>query len=156
MPVYESAPSQVRCRECGRIAECNEADLRVYRAIGPPLCCDTVMQLPAERPSEHRKGTRRTVHRDVHAHIRRAADETGHNLCIGVIDISVDGLGVRVNVSMGVGEEFEAIVYKVGVRPNLTRRAKVQSCRPIGGGLFSVGLMFTEPLKLTDVAKLVL
>jgi hypothetical protein len=150
------APAQLRCPTCGRVADCTPADLRVYAAIGAPRCCGKPMALPTPDPRPAaREAARRPVRAGVRVDVRRVGPEASADLGAGVGDVSPDGCSVRITAPALVGAELDVTLIRADGRIAARVRAEVRWCRPIGGGLFAVGVGFRHALTLTEMSEVV-
>jgi hypothetical protein len=151
-------PTSLRCDRCGWVRDCTPADLRVYAAIGPPACCGRPLTLPALTPipaAEPRAERRRSARPGAAVEVRRAGDRGAPDLAAGLVDLARDGLGARVEAPIPPGEPVEVVVRAPGAARAVPRAGEVRWCRPLGGGLYLVGIRLARPLATADVDALV-
>ena len=142
------------CDRCGRTLECSPADVRVYTAIGPPACCGRPMQFPdvpvAPAPPP-RPGRRRPARSGAGIGLRRRAPGPAPDLADGLVDLSADGLGIRLDAPMIPGEAVEVTLRAPGAVRTLVRAGEVRWCRPAAGGRYLAGVRLGRPLTPAEV-----
>lgn len=69
--------------------------------------------------------------------------------------MSADGASVRLTAPVLPGDKLAIGLGRADGRVVTRLEAVVRWCRPLGGGLFAVGLEFDRPLTLTELAHLV-
>ena len=141
----------MRCDRCGRAVACTPADFRVYAAIGPPPCCGRPMTLAdnAERP-----GRRRPARPGARAEVRRGVAGLGPDLCDRLVDVSEDGIGVRLTAQAFVGEDVEIGLQRPDSGKVVVVRGCVRWCRAAAGGYYQAGVRFARPLTAAEVSEL--
>ena len=145
------ATRPMRCDKCGRTVDCTPTDFRVYAAIGPPPCCGRPMTLVlnADRP-----GRRRPARPGVRVEVRRGSAGLGPDLADGLVDVSEDGIGVRLTVQAFAGDEMEVGLRRPGGGRTITVHGLVRWCRPAAGGYYQAGIRFARPLTTAEVSEL--
>jgi hypothetical protein len=73
----------------------------------------------------------------------------------GLTTVGSDAAGVRLSAAVTVGAELKVVLVRTDGRPQPPIGAIVQWCRPLGGGLFAVGLQFDRRLGLAELADLI-
>src|SRR5207248_5393843 len=104
----------LRCDLCGRAIECTPADVQVFAALGPPACCGQPMVFPAVPAIplvSDRPGRRRAARPGATVQVRRRAAGPSDDLANGLVDVSANGLGVRLEAQVAVGERVEMTLW---------------------------------------------
>jgi hypothetical protein len=144
----------ILCDLCGRSLECSPADIRVFMAIGPPLCCGRPMQspdVPLAPVPPPRPGRRRPARPGAGVGVRRRGPGPALELAEGLVDVSSDGVGVRLDVSMIPGEAVEITLQRPGATRPLVLPGEVRWCRPAAGGRYLAGLRLSRPLTPSEL-----
>ena len=159
-PTAAEDPRVLRCGGCGRTERPTADQLRDLARFGWPECCGKVMALTAEAPPasasgpERRGGARRPAKPGVRAEVRRGALGLGPDLGLALLDVSADGLRIRLREAVRAGEEVE-----VGLQPAdgaaIRTRGRIIWCRPAGGWAFLAGVRLRRRLTAEEVATLV-
>jgi hypothetical protein len=149
----EYIPRYVGCDRCGRTRACTPADARVFTVIGPPRCCGRVMALdvPTAPAPPVPAGRRRPARPGAGVEVRRSGQARGPDLADGLVDLSADGLGVRLEVQMVSGEVVDLILRPPGVAHAVHRSGQVRWCRPAAGGRYLAGISLARPLNQAEV-----
>jgi hypothetical protein len=151
----EVVAQPLRCDRCGRTVECTPADIRVFAAIGPPCCCGVAMAFPAapfaQAVAPAQSGRRRPARSGAGVEVRRAGQARGPNLADGLVDLSADGLGVRLEVQMVPGEGVEVVLQPPGAARPIAKAGQVRWCRPAAGGYYLAGISLARPLTALEV-----
>jgi PilZ domain len=112
---------------------------------------------PTPKPDQnHRLARRRAITRKIGIEFRKGALGLGHDLAIGLLDVSEDGLGVRLKVGMTPGDEAEIILTSPGTRKAYKVLCEVRWCRDAGDGTFLCGVRLRRRLayvELSDLAR---
>jgi hypothetical protein len=80
----------------------------------------------------------------------------GPNLAVALIDISEDGLGVRLKASLAAGDEVSVELSAPGVRKSLKMVGDIRWCREVGDGTFAAGVRLRRRLtyaQLNDMTR---
>jgi PilZ domain len=78
----------------------------------------------------------------------------GQNLAIALVDVSEDGLGLRLKAALGFGEEITIELNLPGVGKPLKLVADVRWCTALGDGSFHVGVKLRRRLMHGEVSNL--
>ena len=114
------------------------------------------MALPAAEPGvAGQTGERRPARKGATADVRRAGPDLGPDLGSGLADLSSGGACVRLTAPVLSGDALAVALSRADGRLVARLTAEVRWCRPLGGGLFAVGLEFERPLSPTELAHLV-
>ena len=103
---------------------------------------------------ERRKSTRRPVRGGVALDVRRVCSEYEPNLAQKLLNVSAEGIGIRLTVPVLPGDELQVNVCRADGSSLVKGLGEVRWCRPIGGGLFAAGLRLVRRLTLTELAEL--
>jgi hypothetical protein len=104
---------------------------------------------------QDRLGRRWVARAGARAEVRRASPGREPDLGVGLVDVSADGVCVRLTAPMETGEGVLIGLRPKGGRRLLRLRAEIRWCRPVGGGLYLAGLRLARPLTAAEVAHLV-
>ena len=99
-------------------------------------------------------GRRRPVRPGVGVEVHRAGQRGGPDLADGLVDLSADGLGVRLEVQMVPGEAVDVILWPPGAASGIRRPGQVRWCRPSAGGRYLAGVRLAPPLTPAEVDAL--
>jgi hypothetical protein len=144
------------CPNCGRSIACTPADVRVYASIGPPRCCGRPLDLPTGAPARLGAGRarRRPVRNGAAAEVRRAGLPPGPDLCVGLVGVSADCIGVRLDAPVFPGEAVRVSLWRPGAARPVVSRGVAAWCRSGVGGTYSAEIRLATPLTEADVAAL--
>ena len=78
----------------------------------------------------------------------------GVDVAVGLVDVSEDGLGVRLKVAVTPGEETEIILTSPGTRKAYKLLGEVRWCRDAGDGTFLAGVRLRRRLAYVDLSDL--
>jgi hypothetical protein len=111
---------------------------------------------PVPQPSQpnHRISRRRPVTRRVGVILRKGALGLGPNLALNLIDVSEDGLGVRIKSALAAGDEVEVELSPPGVRKPYKRVGEVRWCRKADDETFLIGVRLQKRLTFTELNEL--
>ena len=104
----------------------------------------------------HRLARRRAITRKIGIEYRKGAMGLGPNLAVGLLDVSEDGLGVRIKVAVEPGDEAEVVLTSPGTRKAYKLLCEVRWCRDAGDGTFLAGMRLRRRLayaELSDLAR---
>lgn len=154
---------QVRCEICKRSQACSAADLMRFAREGWPRCCHEVMalfsvttQTDTGTVAEKRISRRRPARSGARAEVRKGVLGLGSDLGSELIDVSEDGLCVKLKAPLDAKQEVEVILRGPGVGKATKCTAEVCWCRPEPAGMYQVGLRLRSRLSyaiLTDLAR---
>jgi hypothetical protein len=111
------------------------------------------MQLPPRL--ERRQSVRRPVRGGVQLDVRRVCSDSEPNLATALLDVSAEGVGIRLTVSVVVGDELQVTICRTDGSSIVRSLGEVRWCRPIGGGLFAAGVRLVRRIALTELSELV-
>jgi PilZ domain len=157
-----------RCSACHWEVECLAAEADRMTAAGCPRCEGGLAQVPQppvahdEFPPEEALRTRnkrllrrRPPRSGVKAEVRRGGTGLGPDLGLGLIDLSEDGLGLRLRAAARPGEEVEVVLLRSWNGKPLKVRAEVRWCRPDPDGSFLSGVRLRRRLCRREFQDLV-
>ena len=88
--------------------------------------------------------------------LRKGAMGLGPNLAVGGVEVSDDGIQLRVKAELKKGDEVEVGLTGIGRSKPMNMMADVRWCRPEEeGDAFLAGIMFRRRLSYGDLALLV-
>jgi hypothetical protein len=135
---------------------CLPSDVRLYAVTGLPQCCGFAMELVLPRPdSNRRKGERRKARGDLLLVVQRDAAKVRENIGAGLNNISLQGAGLRLTAPVSIDEKLELTILRADEREAARVQAAVRWSKPIGGGLYAVGVAFDRKLTLIEFAHMV-
>jgi PilZ domain len=108
---------------------------------------------PPVSRTDQRLTRRRQARSGAKVEFRRGTMGLGRDLAVALIDVSEDGLRLRLTVEVKPGEEAELLVSRPGGGKALKTAAEVRWCMPAGDGTFLAGVRFRKRLayrELTD------
>jgi hypothetical protein len=71
------------------------------------------------------------------------------------VDVSADGLGVRLDAPILPGEGVEVSLFRPGAARALVYPGEIRWCRPAAGGRYLAGVRLIRPLTQFEVDALV-
>lgn len=105
-------------------------------------------------PLADRIAQRRPVTRQVEFAVTKGRLGVGANIGCELVDISEDGLGLRLKESVPVGRELTIELLLPGAYKPLRLVAEVRWCQPDGNGTFRAGVWFQWRLPHLTVMNL--
>ena len=105
-------------------------------------------------PLDDRAGRRRPVTRKVELAVRLGRLGVGADIGCELIDVSEEGLGLRLKVSVPVGRELSIQLLLPGTSKPLRLVAEVRWCEPAGDGTFRAGVWLQWRLPYLTVLNL--
>jgi hypothetical protein len=87
--------------------------------------------------------------------VQRDSDKVADNIGVGLNDISLQGGGLRLIAAVSVGEKLELTILRADEGQAARVQAIVRWSKPIGGGLYAVGVAFNRKLTLREIAQIV-
>jgi PilZ domain len=107
-------------------------------------------------PANHRLVRRRTLKKGVALTLRQGAMGLGPNLAVGGVEVSDDGIQLRVKAELKKGDEVEIGLTGIGRSKPMNMMADVRWCRAEEeGDTFLVGIKFRRRLGYADLALFV-
>ena len=103
---------------------------------------------------DRRLGRRRTIKKQIRVALRRGPTALGPNLAIALIDVSRDGLGVHLAVSLDFGDEVRIELASPEVGKPLELVGAVRWCMAVGDGTFRAGVHLRGQLADSDLTSL--
>jgi hypothetical protein len=103
---------------------------------------------------DDRAGQRRPVKRKVEIAVRVGRLGIGADIGSELIDVSEEGLGMRLKASVPVGRELCIELLLTGTRKPLRLVAQVRWCEPAGDGTFLTGVLLQWRLPYLTVLNL--
>jgi hypothetical protein len=108
----------------------------------------------SEPPEQRRVERRRLALRPVGIAIQgRASGQLGI-VAVGLANISDEGLGVRLNTAVPVGEEVSLELFVPGIETPVKLDADVRWCEPSKDGTFRAGLRLHRRLTVRELTGL--
>src|SRR5262245_16453390 len=154
----EVVPRLIRRGQCGRTVNCTPADIRVFTAIGAPACCGLPMNLPVSLPARVTpppSARRRPARAGIGIEVRRFGQARGPELADALVDLSADGLGIRLEVQMVLGDRVDITLRPPGAARPISRVGQVRWCRPDAGGRYLAGISLVHPLSPVELQALI-
>jgi hypothetical protein len=111
--------------------------------------------LPPTPRSEQRLSRRRQARAGTRVEYRRGLLGLGRDLAVAVVDLSEDGLRIRLTTEVKPGEEAEVMLGRPGGGKAMKAEAEVRWCSPIGDGTFLAGVRLRRRLAYRDLTDLV-
>lgn len=106
--------------------------------------------------AERRIVRRRPLKKGVGLTVRKGTMGLGPNLAAGGVELSDDGMQVKVKSELKEGDEVEIGLVGIGRSKPMTLIADVRWCRPDDeGDLFLLGIKFRRRLLYADISQLV-
>jgi hypothetical protein len=113
-------------------------------------------QATVASPANHRIVRRRTLKKGVALTLRKGAMGLGPNLATGGVEVSDDGIQLRVKTELKRGDEVELGLTGIGRSKPMIMMADVRWCQPQEEDEgFLVGVKFRRRLSYADLALLV-
>lgn len=78
----------------------------------------------------------------------------GPDLALGLLDVSEDGLGVRLKVAVAAGDEAEIVLTAPGTRKAFKLLGEVRWCHDAADGTFHVGIRLRRRLPYAELSDL--
>lgn len=103
---------------------------------------------------DHRFGPRKPVTRPVDLAVRSGASGLGPDLCASLVDITRDGLGIRLKEPVPVGTQVTIDLSVPGMGKSLRVLAEVRWCRPQEDGTFLAGVRLQRRLSVPTLTNL--
>jgi PilZ domain len=110
---------------------------------------------PPVSRTDQRLTRRRQARSGAKVEFRRGTMGLGRDLAVSLIDVSEDGLRVRLTAEVKPGEEAELLVSRPGGGKALKTAAEVRWCMPAGDGTFLVGVRFRKRLAYRELTEFV-
>jgi hypothetical protein len=111
---------------------------------------------PAAAPAERRIVRRRPLKKGVEISVRKGTMGLGPNLAAGGVEVSDDGVQLRVKAELKKGDEIEIGLTGIGRSKPMMLLADVRWCRPDEGKrTFLIGAQFRRRLTYDDVSRFV-
>lgn len=110
---------------------------------------------PQEPRPDRRRYNRRLARANARVNVRRVAAGVGTGMIAKLMDVSENGACVQLSAPADIGEVLDLTMIQPNGRNTYRVLASVKWCRPVGGGLFAVGVSFQRQLTLTELARLV-
>jgi hypothetical protein len=104
---------------------------------------------------ERRQSPRYKARAGVRLDLRRTCSNSEPNLATSLLNISAEGIGARLTVSVLPGDELQVTICRANGSSIVRLLGEVRWCRPMGGGLFAAGLLLSRRLTFAELAKLV-
>lgn len=156
----------LKCRACGRTELRNVDHLGQLARGSWPECCGKIMP-PAKDPEpepkpvaapepipERRALPRRPARHGTRVELRRGRMGMGPDLSVGVVDISQEGVRIRLKTAVCPGEQVEVALWPPGGLRSVRGPAVVCWCRPAADGTAQAGVRFRVRLTANDLNKL--
>jgi PilZ domain len=102
----------------------------------------------------HRLARRRAITRKIGIEYRKGVMGLGPDLAIVLLDVSEDGLGVRLKLAVTPGDEAEIVLTSPGTRKAYKLLGEVRWCRDAGDGTFLAGVQLRRRLAYADLSDL--
>jgi hypothetical protein len=118
---------------------------------GPPSWDSKVLE-----PPDHRLGRRKPITRKVGMAVRVGMSGLGRDLGCGLVDVTDDGLGIKLKEPIQAGREVTIDLALPGVSKPLRVIGEVRWCRAAGDGTFTAGVRLRRRLPyptMTDLAR---
>lgn len=87
--------------------------------------------------------------------MRRAGLPPGPDLCVGLVDVSADCIGVRLDAPVFPGEAVQVSLWRPGAARPVVSRGAAAWCRSGVGGTYSAEIRLASPLSEVDFAALI-
>jgi hypothetical protein len=129
-------------------AELNDTNVQECLALITAAVCDD------DVPSEHRFGPRKRVTRKVDLAVRSGVSGLGPDLGAGLVDMTQDGLGLRLKELVPVGTEVTIDLSLPGIDKRLRVLAEVRWCRQQVDGKFRAGVRLKRRLSFPTLTNL--
>jgi len=101
-----------------------------------------------------RTSSRRPTRSGIRVSLRAGTLGLGPDLAAGLVDVSEDGVCVRVKTLLALDSEAEVILDKVGSSRPIKMVAEVRWCQGDAAGGFRAGLRFRHRLPYKDLMEL--
>jgi hypothetical protein len=150
----------LRCSVCGRTETRTADEVRRLARGRWPECCGLVLSLAADAPpapapgKERRIGARRAALAGVRAEVHRGSLGLGPDLGLTLLDVSGDGIRVRLRSPLRPGEGVEVTLWPPGETSNVRSRGRVIWCRPAPDWGFTAGVRLRRHLTADEIAGL--
>lgn len=105
-------------------------------------------------PPNHRLDRRREVLRRVAVVVRRGTMGLGPNLAVRIVDVTQDGLGLRLSGPVHPGDEVSVELSVPGIGKPVKVQADVRWCTNAGDGTFLAGVRLRRRLSYNEVSGL--
>ena len=107
--------------------------------------------VPQDNPRNRRTSRRRSPRSGVKVAVRAGTMGLGPDLAAGVVDVSEDGLCIRLKAPLPARTEAEVSFEKVGAGRPIKMLAEVRWCVADDGGGFRAGFQFRHRLPYTQL-----
>jgi hypothetical protein len=140
----------LRCAGCGRTESRPAEELAGLARSGWPVCCGQSLSLVPELSDgpgqDRRTQQRRPARPGVRAEVRRGSLGMGADFGLGLMDVSGDGLRVRLRAPVRTGEVVEMTLWSADGATRIRARGRVVWCRPATGIGFVAGVRLRRRL----------
>src|SRR5262245_60941625 len=110
---------------------------------------------PPVSRTEQRLTRRRQARSGAKVEYRRGSLRLGRDIAVSLVDLSEDGLRLRLTTEVKPGEEDELMISRPGGGKAMTTGAEVRWCTAAGDGTFLVGVRFRRRVAYRDLTDFV-
>lgn len=123
--------------------------------VAPPPADPVATPPPAPSPADRRIVRRKTLKKGVEIVVRKGTMGLGPNLAAGGVELSADGVCLKVKSQLQKGDEIEIGLTGIGRSKPLSLIADVRWCRPDEGGGFLMGAALRRRLSHAEIGLFV-